>query len=113
LIFDRSGNLYCTTYYAGAHDVGTVYKLTHRDDSWIESGLYSFKGAPDGSSPISTLVRDAAGNLYGTTSEGRHQRQLRRHLQVGSWKQQHLDGECSLPLPRRSGRKLGLERNGG
>lgn len=70
LIFDRSGNLYGTTYYAGAHDVGTVYKLTHRDDSWTESVLYSFKGAPDGSSPISTLVRDAAGNLYGTTSEG-------------------------------------------
>jgi uncharacterized repeat protein (TIGR03803 family) len=70
LIFDRSGNLYGTTYYAGAHDVGTVYKLTHRGDSWTESVLYSFKGALDGSSPISTLVRDAAGNLYGTTSEG-------------------------------------------
>jgi uncharacterized repeat protein (TIGR03803 family) len=70
LIFDRSGNLYGTTYYAGAHDVGAVYKLTHRDDSWTESVLYSFKGAPDGSSPISTLVRDAAGNLYGTTSDG-------------------------------------------
>jgi uncharacterized repeat protein (TIGR03803 family) len=70
LIFDRSGNLYGTAYYGGAHDVGTVYKLTHRDDSWTESVLYSFKGAPDGSSPISTLVRDAAGNLYGTTSAG-------------------------------------------
>jgi uncharacterized repeat protein (TIGR03803 family) len=70
LIFDRSGNLYGTTYYAGTHGVGTVYKLTRRDGSWTESVLYSFKGAPDGSSPISTLVRDAAGNLYGTTSDG-------------------------------------------
>jgi len=70
LKFDKSGNLYGTTYYAGARDLGTVYKLTHRDDSWTESVLYSFKGAPDGSSPISTLVRDAAGNLYGTTSDG-------------------------------------------
>lgn len=70
LIFDKSGNLYGTTYYAGAHDVGTVYKLTRGEGSWTESVLYSFKGGTDGSSPISTLVSDAAGNLYGTTSEG-------------------------------------------
>jgi uncharacterized repeat protein (TIGR03803 family) len=70
LIFDRAGNLYGTTYYAGAHDAGTVYKLTHANGSWTESVLYSFNGAPDGSSPISTLVADKAGNLYGTTSAG-------------------------------------------
>jgi uncharacterized repeat protein (TIGR03803 family) len=34
------------------------------------SVLYSFKGAPDGSFPSSGLVRDAAGNLYGTTNLG-------------------------------------------
>jgi uncharacterized repeat protein (TIGR03803 family) len=32
--------------------------------------LYSFKGGTDGSSPISGLVPDKAGNLYGTTSDG-------------------------------------------
>ena len=32
--------------------------------------LYSFKGGKDGHNPISNLVFDAAGNLYGTTSEG-------------------------------------------
>ncbi|MHB8216320.1 MAG: choice-of-anchor tandem repeat GloVer-containing protein [Candidatus Sulfotelmatobacter sp.] len=70
LIFDRAGNLYGTTYYAGANDVGTVYKLTHANGSWTETVLYSFKGGTDGSSPISTLVSDTAGNLYGTTSDG-------------------------------------------
>jgi uncharacterized repeat protein (TIGR03803 family) len=70
LIFDKVGNLYGTTYYAGANDVGTVYKLTHANGAWTESVLYSFKGGSDGSSPISTLVSDAAGNLYGTTSDG-------------------------------------------
>jgi uncharacterized repeat protein (TIGR03803 family) len=70
LIFDRAGNLYGTTYYAGASDVGTVYKLTHANGSWTETVLYNFKGGSDGSSPISTLVSDAAGNLYGTTSDG-------------------------------------------
>jgi uncharacterized repeat protein (TIGR03803 family) len=70
LLFDKAGNLYGTTYYAGANDVGTVYKLTNVKGSWRETVLYSFKGTPDGSSPISTLVADKAGNLYGTTSDG-------------------------------------------
>jgi uncharacterized repeat protein (TIGR03803 family) len=70
VIFDKSGNLYGTTYYAGANDVGTVYKLTHSNGAWSESVLYNFKGGSDGDSPISTLVSDAKGNLYGTTSDG-------------------------------------------
>jgi uncharacterized repeat protein (TIGR03803 family) len=70
LIFDKAGNLYGTTYYAGANDFGTVYRLVHANGSWNERVLYSFKGARDGSSPISTLVSDAKGNLYGTTSDG-------------------------------------------
>jgi uncharacterized repeat protein (TIGR03803 family) len=70
LIFDKNGNLYGTTYYAGANDVGTVYKLTPTNSAWKENVLYSFKGGSDGSSPISTLVMDKADNLYGTTSDG-------------------------------------------
>jgi uncharacterized repeat protein (TIGR03803 family) len=70
VIFDKAGNLYGTTYYAGANDFGTVYKLTHSNGSWTERVLYSFKGGSDGGSPISTLVADAKGNLYGTNSEG-------------------------------------------
>ena len=70
VIFDKDGNLYGTTYYAGVNDVGTVYKLTRSNGSWTESVLYSFKGGSDGDSPISTLVTDAKGNLYGTTSDG-------------------------------------------
>jgi uncharacterized repeat protein (TIGR03803 family) len=70
VIFDKDGNLYGTTYYAGANDVGTVYKLTHANGSWTETVIYNFKGGSDGDSPISTLVADAKGNLYGTTSDG-------------------------------------------
>jgi uncharacterized repeat protein (TIGR03803 family) len=70
LIVDKDGSLYGTTYYAGANDVGTVYKLTRANGSWTESVIYSFKGGSDGDSPISTLVADARGNLYGTTSDG-------------------------------------------
>ena len=32
--------------------------------------LYSFRGATDGAGPSGGLLRDKAGNLYGTTSGG-------------------------------------------
>lgn len=32
--------------------------------------LYAFSGGSDGARPITTLVRDSAGNLYGTTNSG-------------------------------------------
>jgi uncharacterized repeat protein (TIGR03803 family) len=67
---DANGNLYGTTYYAGANNLGSIYRLSRHNGVWIETGLYSFKGGTDGSGPISTIVADAAGNLYGTTSEG-------------------------------------------
>ena len=70
VVFDKFGNLYGTTYYAGANDLGSVYKLTRNNGTWTESVLYSFKGGTDGASPISSLVADAAGNFYGTTSDG-------------------------------------------
>ena len=68
LVLDKAGNLYGTTYYAGKNDLGTVYELARRNGTWTERVLHSFKGGSDGDSPISTLVADAAGNLYGTTS---------------------------------------------
>ncbi|HEX3820353.1 MAG TPA: choice-of-anchor tandem repeat GloVer-containing protein [Candidatus Sulfotelmatobacter sp.] len=70
VVFDKAGNIYGTTYYAGAHDLGSIYKLTRNGAGWTESVLYSFKGGMDGASPISSLVADSAGNFYGTTSEG-------------------------------------------
>lgn len=70
LAADAHGNLYGTTYYAGSNDLGTIYRLSRRNGIWTETGLYSFKGGTDGSGPISNLVADADGNLYGTTSEG-------------------------------------------
>ena len=71
LLFDRSGNIYGTTYYGGVNGIGAVYELSPRPiGEWNESVLYSFQEGTDGNSPISNLVSDNAGNLYGTTSEG-------------------------------------------
>ena len=63
MIRDASGNLYGTTRYGGAMGLSTVYKL---DTSGHETALYSFKGGTDGYGPMSGLVLDPAGNLYGT-----------------------------------------------
>jgi len=75
LLFDRSNYIYGTTYYGGANGIGAVYKLSptsapRRFGEWKEEVIYSFQEGSDGNSPISNLVADDVGNLYGTTSEG-------------------------------------------
>jgi uncharacterized repeat protein (TIGR03803 family) len=67
LIWDGMGNLYGTTAGGGTQSDGTVFKV---DPAGNESVLYSFRGGADGFSPYSGLVRDTAGNLYGTTLGG-------------------------------------------
>ena len=67
LVRDAAGNFYGTTVTGGASNLGTVFKL---DASGTESVLYSFAGHPDGKFPWAGLVRDAAGNFYGTTLYG-------------------------------------------
>ena len=67
LIRDSAGNIYGTTEYGGASGQGTVFKV---DATGTESVLYSFTGGTDGASPIGSLVRDSAGNLYSTTFSG-------------------------------------------
>ena len=70
LIFDAAGNLYGTTFFGGAHNQGTVFKLApNSDGTWTESVLLSFTG-PDGAGPSAGLTFDADGNLYGTTNYG-------------------------------------------
>ena len=71
-VLDQAGNLYGTTSEGGTDDEGTVYKLSPgRKGKWTERILHSFKGeTKDGGYPFGGIVFDAAGNMYGTTSEG-------------------------------------------
>jgi uncharacterized repeat protein (TIGR03803 family) len=73
LIFDASGNLYGTTSEGGAYGEGGVFQLVLANGTWNETVLYSFcklANCADGDYPTAGLIFDAAGNLYGTTSEG-------------------------------------------
>jgi uncharacterized repeat protein (TIGR03803 family) len=72
LIRDGAGNLYGTTLVGGARSRGTVFAL---DSAGHEAVLYSFcsqdgSDCQDGMSPVAGLIRDDAGNLYGTTLIG-------------------------------------------
>jgi uncharacterized repeat protein (TIGR03803 family) len=70
VVRDGMGNLYGTTEGGGAHQQGTVFKLSK---AGTLTTLHSFcygSGCSDGASPFAGLVRDGKGNLYGTTEYG-------------------------------------------
>ncbi len=70
VIFDNAGNIYGTTASGGVYGQGTVYKLTHSGNGWAESVIHDFGAPGDGIQPLHSVVLDARGNLYGTTSFG-------------------------------------------
>ena len=67
LVQDAAGNLYGAARRGGSSNAGVVFELDTND---TETVLYTFTGGIDGKFPSSGLVRDAKGNLYGTTREG-------------------------------------------
>ncbi len=66
---DPAGNVYGTTFYGGSGTCGTVYEISPSGAGWTHQVIYSFSGS-DGSRPSGDLIRDTAGNLYGTTAAG-------------------------------------------
>jgi uncharacterized repeat protein (TIGR03803 family) len=82
LIFDNAGNIYGTTMTDPRNmgtGGGTVFKLARGPNGkYSLTTLYAFKRAPykfmtntpdiDGIDPVASVILDAEGNLYGTTS---------------------------------------------
>jgi len=76
LLLDSAGNLYGATFTGGQvkckpfgvlAGCGVVFRV---DPSGVESVLYSFTGGNDGGNPSAGLIRDSAGNFYGTSGGG-------------------------------------------
>ena len=72
LVQDAAGNLWGLTQEGGPSNsfctsgCGVVFKI---DPAGNETVVHTFNGL-DGADPLAGLSRDAAGNVYGTTSEG-------------------------------------------
>jgi len=67
LVLDDSGNLYGVTQLDGANGLGTVFRYSPNGQYTV---LHDFGGGSDGADPAAGLIRDADGNLYGTTVSG-------------------------------------------
>lgn len=75
LLRDKEGNLYGTARGGGnsnsacafSNGCGVIFKLDRHGN---ESVLYAFNGGADGYGVASGLIRDEAGNFYGTTIAG-------------------------------------------
>ncbi len=74
VVRDTAGNIYGTTLEGGntggacgQFGCGTVYKV---DSTGTLTVLYKFTGGSDGQSPLTGLVLDTLGNLYGSSSAG-------------------------------------------
>jgi len=73
LVLDSAGNLYGTTLYGGGgygcggYGCGTVYEV---DSSGNYTLLHGFTGGADGATPVTPVLLDGAGHLFGTASAG-------------------------------------------
>jgi uncharacterized repeat protein (TIGR03803 family) len=67
VVRDSEGNLYGTTSAGGSYFYGTVYKL---EPGGVLTVLHNFTAGMDGGFPFAGVIRDPAGNIYGTTVYG-------------------------------------------
>jgi len=70
LTVDSAGNIYGTTSSLGAQNQGSVFKLSPSGEGYAYTDLHDFTGGADGAYPMGGVIRDASGNLYGTTNGG-------------------------------------------
>jgi uncharacterized repeat protein (TIGR03803 family) len=74
LIADAAGNFYGTTQFGGTgsgYGHGTVFEISpNANGSWTETVLYAFTGGAHGGNPVSPVMLDSQGNLYGTAQNG-------------------------------------------
>lgn len=70
LVADSNGNLYGTTYSGslpGQSNDGTVYSYSTSSSSFTSISYFS---GSNGYQPVSSVILDSQGNIFGTTSQG-------------------------------------------
>ncbi|HTV63971.1 MAG TPA: choice-of-anchor tandem repeat GloVer-containing protein [Bryocella sp.] len=71
VVFDAAGNIYGASYIGGQFGNGAVYELSPSGGgNYTETNLYSFTGGSDGALSMTGVARDAAGDIYGATTQG-------------------------------------------
>jgi uncharacterized repeat protein (TIGR03803 family) len=75
IVLDAAGNIVGTTSLGGLGDAGVAYRLSPPSSGsrWTETVLHQFcssANCADGKTPQSGMIRDAAGNFFGTTVAG-------------------------------------------
>lgn len=103
--YDGVSPLYGVTGGGGANNAGTVFELINNTGAWSESVLYSFCSqggdkCTDGKLPISSLIVDAFGDLFGTALEGGGKKQAGVAFELspndGAWNYTSIYSFCSL-----------------
>lgn len=67
LMMDAKGTLFGTTSAGGAAGLGTVFKMAGQGTQKV---LHSFQGGSDGATPNGSVIENASGTLFGTTTAG-------------------------------------------
>lgn len=101
--YDGVSPLYGTTYQGGKSGEGAVYELSFADGVSSYNLIYDFCGRQnclDGEGPVSPVVEDAGGNLYGNTSTGGTSRDNGVAFKLtpqgdGTWHEKVLHNFCS------------------
>ena len=70
LIADAKGGLYGSASSGGAKKLGVAFKLTPMKSGYVETVLHDFAGHADGATPVSALLAEKDGALFGTTLAG-------------------------------------------
>jgi uncharacterized repeat protein (TIGR03803 family) len=70
LVQASDGNFYGTTYFGGANNKGTVFKITATGKLTTLHSFCAQTNCPDGYGPTGALIQATDGNFYGTTLVG-------------------------------------------
>ena len=90
--WDGVSPLFGTTDGGGEFGGGAIYEITPRHSNFAEEAVYSFQSHHQ----VNGLISDAAGNLYGvTTNGGTHDSGQLFELEHGTWNFKVLHDFCS------------------